>query len=153
MGPRWPPQWLWRVFDGYETYAPVLAPTLRQGRRFDALIGLPAHAPQERPETDGHFILMFLPGPASVLRSLKQLLRPGGILAFQKPTSIPLLGFAARFSLWPKFLSAIHENLPSLRRKSGDGYPFLPHVSGSRPAPVSDACRHTFGERREFYDT
>ena len=57
----------------------------------------------------GRFILMFLPDPASVLRSLKQLVRPRGILAFQEPTWSPLLAFAARFPLWSKLLSAIHE--------------------------------------------
>jgi ubiquinone/menaquinone biosynthesis C-methylase UbiE len=57
----------------------------------------------------GRFILMFLADPASVLRSLTQLVRPGGILAFQEPTWILLLAFATRFPLWSKLLSAIHE--------------------------------------------
>jgi 2-polyprenyl-3-methyl-5-hydroxy-6-metoxy-1,4-benzoquinol methylase len=57
----------------------------------------------------GRFILMFLPDPASVLRRLTQLIRPGGVLAFQEPTWIPLLAFAARLPLWSKLLSAIHE--------------------------------------------
>src|SRR5467141_93683 len=33
----------------------------------------------------GRYILMFLPDPISVLRSLSHLVRPGGILAFQEP--------------------------------------------------------------------
>jgi ubiquinone/menaquinone biosynthesis C-methylase UbiE len=57
----------------------------------------------------GRFILMFLPDPASVLRSLIRLVRPGGILAFQEPTWILLLAFGTRFPLWSKLLSAIHE--------------------------------------------
>jgi ubiquinone/menaquinone biosynthesis C-methylase UbiE len=57
----------------------------------------------------GRFILMFLPDPASVLRSLTQLVRPGGLLAFQECTWAPFLAFAARFPLWSKLLSAIHE--------------------------------------------
>jgi ubiquinone/menaquinone biosynthesis C-methylase UbiE len=57
----------------------------------------------------GRFILMFLPDPASVLRSLTQLVRPGGILAFQECTWVPFLAFAARFPLLSKLLSAIHE--------------------------------------------
>lgn len=57
----------------------------------------------------GRFILMFLPDPASVLRSLTRLVRPGGVLAFQEPTWIPLLAVAARFPLWSKLLSSIHE--------------------------------------------
>jgi len=57
----------------------------------------------------GRFILMFLPDPASVLRSLTRLVRPGGVLAFQEPSWIPLLAFGARFPLWSKLLYAIHE--------------------------------------------
>ncbi len=57
----------------------------------------------------GRFILMFLPEPASVLRSLTQLVRPGGIFVFQEPTWVPLLAFAARFPLWSKLLHVIHE--------------------------------------------
>ncbi len=59
----------------------------------------------------GRFILMFLPDPdpASVLRSLTRLVRPGGVLAFQEPTWIPLLAFGARSLLWSKLLSSIHE--------------------------------------------
>jgi 2-polyprenyl-3-methyl-5-hydroxy-6-metoxy-1,4-benzoquinol methylase len=57
----------------------------------------------------GRFILMFLPDPASLLRSLTQLVRPGGILAFQECTWVPFLAFAARFPLWSKLLSTIHE--------------------------------------------
>ena len=57
----------------------------------------------------GRFILMFLPDPASALRSLTRLVRPGGIIAFQEPTWIPLLAFGARFPLWSKLLHVIHE--------------------------------------------
>ena len=57
----------------------------------------------------GRFILMFLPDPVSVLRSLTRLVRPGGILAFQEPTWIPFLAFGARFPLWSKLLHTIHE--------------------------------------------
>jgi len=57
----------------------------------------------------GRFILMFLPDPASVLRSLTQLVRPGGVLAFQEPSWIPFLASAARFPLLSKLLHVIHE--------------------------------------------
>jgi ubiquinone/menaquinone biosynthesis C-methylase UbiE len=57
----------------------------------------------------GRFILMFLPDPASVLRSLTRFVRPGGIIAFQEPTWIPFLAFSARFPLWSKLLLSIHE--------------------------------------------
>jgi ubiquinone/menaquinone biosynthesis C-methylase UbiE len=57
----------------------------------------------------GRFILMFLPDPVSVLRSLTRLVRPGGVLAFQEPTWIPLLACGVQLPLWSKLLSAIHE--------------------------------------------
>ena len=57
----------------------------------------------------GRFILMFLPDPTSVLRSLMKLVRPGGVLAFQEPTWIPFLAFSARLPLWSKVLGSIHE--------------------------------------------
>ena len=57
----------------------------------------------------GRFILMFLPDPASVLRSLLKLIRPGGAIAFQEPTWIPFLASSARLPLWSKVLGSIHE--------------------------------------------
>ena len=57
----------------------------------------------------GRFILMFLPDPTSVLRSLSRLVRPGGVIAFQEPTWIPFLAFSARLPLWSKVLSVIHQ--------------------------------------------
>ena len=57
----------------------------------------------------GRFILMFLPDPVSVLRSLSKLVRPGGVLAFQEPSWVPFLAFSTRLPLWSKVLSSIHE--------------------------------------------
>jgi ubiquinone/menaquinone biosynthesis C-methylase UbiE len=57
----------------------------------------------------GRFILMFLPDPLSVLRSLCRLVRPGGVLAFQEPTWVPFLAFNAKLPLWSAVLSSIHE--------------------------------------------
>jgi SAM-dependent methyltransferase len=74
----------------------------------------------------GRFILMFLPDPIAVLRSVSGLVRPGGILAFQEPSWIPLLALGARLPLWSKVLSSIHETF--LR-------------SGVNPEMGPDLCR------------
>ena len=57
----------------------------------------------------GRFILLFLPDPISVLRSVVRLVRPGGVIAFQEPSWIPLLGLGSRLPLWSRVLYSIHE--------------------------------------------
>jgi len=63
----------------------------------------------------GRFILMFLPDPAAVLRSLATLVRPGGVLAFQEPAWQAFLALASPLPLWSKVVSSIHETF----RRSG----------------------------------
>jgi ubiquinone/menaquinone biosynthesis C-methylase UbiE len=57
----------------------------------------------------GRFILMFLPDPAAVLRSLSALVSPGGVLAFQEPSWLPFLALASPLPLWSKVVNLIHE--------------------------------------------
>jgi ubiquinone/menaquinone biosynthesis C-methylase UbiE len=57
----------------------------------------------------GRFILMFLPDPLGVLRSASELVRPGGVLAFQEPSWVPLLALGSRLPLWSRLLFSIHE--------------------------------------------
>jgi len=59
---------------------------ITSGKQFDAAVG--------------RFILMYLPDPAGALRSLSQLLRPGGVLAFQEPSWLPLRALYAHLPLW-----------------------------------------------------
>jgi SAM-dependent methyltransferase len=63
----------------------------------------------------GRFILMFLPDPKSVLRSLAALVRPGGVLVFQEPAWQAFLALASPLPLWSKVVSSIHETF----RRSG----------------------------------
>ena len=48
----------------------------------------------------GRYILMFLPDPASALRSIARFVRPGGVLAFQEPDWTSFLEDVARLPLW-----------------------------------------------------
>jgi ubiquinone/menaquinone biosynthesis C-methylase UbiE len=63
----------------------------------------------------GRFILMFLPDPVAVLRSLSRLVRSDGVLAFQEPSWAPFLLLSAHLPLWSAGVSLIHETL----RRSG----------------------------------
>jgi ubiquinone/menaquinone biosynthesis C-methylase UbiE len=59
----------------------------------------------------GRYILMFLPDPVSILRSVSCLVRPGGVLAFQEPSWIPMLALGDRLPLWSCVLRSIHETI------------------------------------------
>ena len=59
----------------------------------------------------GRFILMFLPDPVSVLQSVVPLVRPGGVLAFQEPSWIPMLALGDGLPLWSCVLRSIHETI------------------------------------------
>ena len=57
----------------------------------------------------GRFIMMFLPDPVAVLRSLSQVVRPGGVLAFLENSWAPFLLLSAHLPLWSAGASLIHE--------------------------------------------
>jgi len=57
----------------------------------------------------GRFILMFLPDPVAVLRSVSQLVGPGGVVAFQEPYWAPVLALLSPLPLWSAAASLIHE--------------------------------------------
>jgi SAM-dependent methyltransferase len=63
-----------------------ITPDRSHDRSFDAAVG--------------RFILMFLPDPVAVLRSVSSLVRPGGILAFQEPSWAVSLLISADLPLW-----------------------------------------------------
>jgi len=63
----------------------------------------------------GRFILMWLPDPVSVLRQLSQLVRPGGVVAFQEPHWVPVLSLLAPLPLWSAAASLVHKTF----QKSG----------------------------------
>jgi SAM-dependent methyltransferase len=63
----------------------------------------------------GRLILMFVPDPVAVLRSLCQLVRPGGVLAFQEPSWEPTFAISTHLPLWSTAASLMCETF----RRSG----------------------------------
>jgi ubiquinone/menaquinone biosynthesis C-methylase UbiE len=57
----------------------------------------------------GRYILMYLPDPVTVLRSLYQLVRPNGVIAFQEPSWDPVLALSEQLPLWSACSSLIVE--------------------------------------------
>jgi len=52
---------------------------------------------------------MFLPDPAAVVRSLVQLVRPGGVIAFDEPSWIAWLGLSATSPVCSAAVSLLHQ--------------------------------------------
>ena len=77
------------------------------------------HLPVDKPfdAVVGRFILQFLPDPVAALHSLSELVRPGGVIAFQEPCWTPILPLAAHLPLWSVCAFLICE---SLKRSGGD---------------------------------
>ena len=65
----------------------------------------------------GRLILMFLPNPVAVLSSVSQLVRAGGVLAFQESSWAPGLALAEKLPLW---YAALALNCEALRRSGAD---------------------------------
>jgi protein-L-isoaspartate O-methyltransferase len=61
--------------------------------------------------TVGRFILQFISDPVAVLRSLSQLVRPGGILAFHEVSYAPFILLSTHLPLWSAGVSIIHQTL------------------------------------------
>jgi SAM-dependent methyltransferase len=59
----------------------------------------------------GRFILMYLPDPVAALRSISQLVRPGGVFVFQEPCWVPVLAHLASLPLWFATASLIDKTM------------------------------------------
>src|ERR1044071_2591698 len=59
----------------------------------------------------GRFILMYLPDPVATLRSISQLVRPGGVIVFQEPTWVPVIAHLSALPLWFATASLIDKTM------------------------------------------
>jgi SAM-dependent methyltransferase len=86
-----------------------------------------AQIPRNKPfdAAVGRYILCFLPDPVAVLRSLSQLVRLGGVLAFQEPCWGAFHRQAARLPLWSVGAALMEETF----RRSGTNTQMGPALS------------------------
>jgi SAM-dependent methyltransferase len=59
----------------------------------------------------GRLILMWLPDPASVLRKLSLLVRPGGVIVFQEPSWAPVFAISKHLTLWSTVASVMCDTI------------------------------------------
>lgn len=57
----------------------------------------------------GRFILQFLPDPVAVLRAISQVVRPGGIIAFQEQSWAPFVLLSSHLPLWSAAVSLLYD--------------------------------------------
>jgi SAM-dependent methyltransferase len=99
-----------------------------------------AEIPRNKPfdAAVGRYILMFLPDPVAVLRSLSQLVRSSGVFAFQEPCWKSFLAQSARLPLWSAGASLLVETFQRSGTNTGMG-PALSRVfqEAGLPAPCT----------------
>jgi SAM-dependent methyltransferase len=102
-----------------------------------------AQIPRDKPfdAAVGRYILMFLPDPGAVLRSLSQLVRSGGVLAFQEPCWKSFLVQSALTLVVCRCFS-VGRDVSALRYKHRDGPRSFAGFSGGRLAGPIHANRH-----------
>jgi ubiquinone/menaquinone biosynthesis C-methylase UbiE len=84
----------------------------------------------------GRFILMYLPDPVAALRSISQLVRPGGVFVFQEPCWVPVLAHLASLPLWFATASLIDKTMRGSANHDMGTDLYHTFVEAGLPAPT-----------------
>jgi SAM-dependent methyltransferase len=84
----------------------------------------------------GRFILMYLPDPVAALRSISQLVRQGGVFAFQEPYWVPVLAHLASLPLWFATASLVDKALRASANQDMGTELYHTFVEAGLPGPA-----------------
>src|SRR5215471_1129862 len=84
----------------------------------------------------GRFILMYLPDPVAVLRSISQVVRVGGALVFQEPCWVPVLAHLASLPVWFATASLIDKAMRASANHDMGTDLYYTFVEAGLPAPA-----------------